>query len=91
MRSGSKEKWLEVHGKEHWTEFYTDYGVTLQKRFFGHFLKGEDTGWAEQPQVLLQVRHPGENFVTRGEDQWPLARTQWTKFHLHPEGHVLST
>ena len=91
MRSGSKEKWLEGHGKEHWTEFYTDYGVTLQKRFFGHFLKGEDTGWAEQSQVLLQVRHPGENFVTRGEDQWPLTRTQWTKFHLHPEGHVLST
>jgi hypothetical protein len=79
-----------MHGKEHWTEFYTDYGVSLQKRFFGHFLKGEDTGWAEQPQVLLQVRHPGENFVARGEEQWPLARTQWTKFHLHPEGHVLS-
>ena len=39
------QKWLEVHGLEHWTEFYTDYGVALQKRFFGHFLKGEDTGW----------------------------------------------
>ena len=40
----SEQKWLEVHGLEHFAEFYTDYGVALQKRFFGHFLKGEDTG-----------------------------------------------
>src|SRR5207249_1303160 len=45
MRAASEEKWLEVHGLEHWTHFYTDYGVGLQKRFFGHFLKGADTGW----------------------------------------------
>ena len=31
----------------------------LQKKFFGHFLKGEETGWDKQPKVLLQVRHPG--------------------------------
>ena len=37
---------------EHWTEYYTDYGVNLQKKFFGHFLKGEDTGWKDQPPVL---------------------------------------
>ena len=65
VRSASREKWLEVHGIEHWTHFYTDYGVGLQKRFFGHFLKGEDTGWMTQPRVLLQVRHPGERFVER--------------------------
>jgi predicted acyl esterase len=89
-RSASKEKWLEMHGKEHWTEFYTDYGIALQKKFFGHFLKGEDTGWSEQPRVLLQVRHPGEKFVERGEDAWPLSSTQWTKFYLDPDGHALS-
>ena len=33
-RVESEQKWLEVHGLEHWTEFYTDYGVKLQKRFF---------------------------------------------------------
>ncbi len=60
---------------------------TLQKKFFGHFLKGEDTGWGKQPKVLLQVRHPGERFVERHESEWPLARTQWTKFYLHPGRH----
>jgi len=80
-----------VHGIEHWTEFYTDYGVNIQKRFFGHFLKGEDAGWSKQPKVMLQVRHPGEKFVERHENEWPLARTQWTKLYLHPEHHLLSS
>ena len=57
-RAASTQKWLEVHGLQHWVEFYTDYGVRLQKRFFGHFLKGEDTGWDAQPPVVLQ-RSPG--------------------------------
>lgn len=81
-RAASEQKWLEVHGIEHWTHFYTDYGLALQKRFFGHFLKGEDTGWDRQPRVLLQVRHPGEVFVARAEQEWPLARTRWTQAYL---------
>ena len=90
VRAAAKEKWLEVHGIEHWTHFYTDYGVNLQKKFFGHFLKGEDTGWDKQPKVQLQVRHPGETFVERHESEWPLARTQWTKLYLDPLDLTLS-
>jgi uncharacterized protein len=91
VRSASDQKWLECHGIEHWTHFYTDYGVGLQKKFFGHFLKGEDTGWDRQPKVLLQVRHPGEKFVERHEDEWPLARTRWTKYYLDAGALALST
>jgi predicted acyl esterase len=90
LAAGSKEKWLEMHGDAHWTHFYTDYGVTMQKKFFGHFLKGEDTGWERQPKVLLQVRHPGERFVAREENEWPLARTQWTKLYLDARSLTLS-
>jgi len=82
VRAATEEKWLEMHGIEHWTHFYTDYGVAIQKKFFGHFLKGEDTGWARQPRVLLQVRHVDGTFVERGEDAWPLPRTRWTRLHL---------
>jgi hypothetical protein len=90
VRSVSDEKWLEVHGIEHWTHFYTDYGMDLQKRFFGYYLKGERNGWDQQPKVQLQVRHP-EKFVERHENEWPLARTQWTKFYLNPADQTLST
>jgi hypothetical protein len=89
--SASKEKWLEVHGGSHWAPFYTDYGVRLQKRFFDFYLKGKANGWDKSPRVLLNVRHPGEKFVQRHENEWPLARTQWTKFYLHPKGDRLST
>jgi predicted acyl esterase len=90
MRAASHQKWLEVHGIQHWTHFYTNYGLALQKRFFGHFLKGEDAGWKSQPKVVLQVRHPGERFVERHESAWPLTGTQWTKLYLNPAEHSLT-
>ena len=87
-RAASRDKWLEAHGLEHWTHFYTDYGRLLQKRFFDYFLKGEKNSWERQPKVQLQVRHV-DRFVERQENEWPLARTQWTKFYLHPAAHQL--
>jgi predicted acyl esterase len=89
LRAGSKQKWLEVHGDTHFTLFYAEYGQALQKRFYDRFLKGEDNGWEQQPKVLLNIRHPGEKFVPRAETEWPLARTQWTKFFLDPTGGTL--
>jgi uncharacterized protein len=89
VQAASEQKWLEVHGIEHWTEFYTDYGVGLQKRFFDFFLKGIDTGWSRQPRVSLQVRHV-DRFVQRAEGEWPLARTQWTRYYLHPQDNELA-
>lgn len=80
-RARSEQKWLELHGIEHWTEYYTDYGVALQREFFDHFLKGEDNGWDRRPPVLLRVRTL-EGFVDRAEEKWPLARTQWTRRYL---------
>ncbi|MDH5423300.1 MAG: CocE/NonD family hydrolase, partial [Acidimicrobiia bacterium] len=89
VRAASEKKWFECHGIEHWTEFYTDYGVNLQKRFFDYYLKGLDNGWQNQPRVQLQVRHV-DKFVERMENEWPLARTQWTKFYLNPADYSLS-
>jgi predicted acyl esterase len=91
VRAASREKWLEAHGIEHWTHFYTDYGRKLQLRFFDYFLKGEKNGWDQQPRVLLQVRHPGEKFVERLGQEWPLARTQWTKLYLDAADASLKT
>ena len=88
--AASTQKWLEAHGGSHWAPFYTDYGVNMQKKFFNHFLKGEQNGWDQEPRVRLQVRHPGEKFVERHETEWPLARTQWTHFYLNPHDMSLS-
>jgi hypothetical protein len=89
VRAASKDKWLEAHGIEHWTHFYTDYGRLLQKRFFDYFLKGEKNGWNRQPRVQLQVRRV-DGFVEHHENAWPIPRTKWTKFHLDPAGQALA-
>ena len=89
VNAASEQKWLEVHGLEHWTEFYTDYGVEIQKRFFGHFLKGEDTGWGEQPPVQVLARRVDGGFEQRSEQGWPIPRTEWTEFHLDPSRAAL--
>ena len=95
LRAASPEKWLEAHGIEHWTHFYTDYGRTLQLRFFDHFLKDEhntsdsQNNWDTQPRVQLQVRHI-DHFEQRAEQEWPLARTRWTRLHLDLADEALS-
>ena len=88
VRAASKQKWLELHGLEHWTHFYTDYGRLLQKRFFDYFLKGIDNGWRNEPRVRLQIRHLG-GFVERMEDEWPIGHTRWTKLYLNPADRSL--
>ena len=90
IRAASKNKWLEMHGLEHWTHFYTDYGVALQKRFFAHFLKGEDNGWDKEQPVRLQIRHP-KGFVERQESSWPIDRTIWQKMYLQDNGQLKET
>ena len=86
-RAASNNKWLEMHGLEHWTEFYTDYGVNLQKRFFNHYLKGANNDWSQQPRVQLQVRYIN-GFKERHENEWPIERTQWTKMYLDADNNL---
>lgn len=85
-----EQKWLEVHGDSHWSLFSTNYGLDLQKRFFDHFLKGAANGWERTAPVLLNVRHVDGRFDRRDEQEWPLARTQWTKFYLDAESGVMA-
>jgi predicted acyl esterase len=89
VRAASAQKWLEIHGLEHWTHFSTNYGLALQKQFFDHFLRRQDNGWDRTPRVRLNIRHV-DGLVVRMEHEWPLARTRWMKLHLDPAQRTLS-
>ncbi len=52
-------------------------------RWFDHWLKDEDTGFMEEPPVYLFVM--GDN-KWRQENEWPLARTNYTRYYLHSGG-----
>jgi predicted acyl esterase len=83
VNAASPDKWLELHGGEHWASFSTQAGVALQQRFFDRFLKDEENGWeTSQPRVLVNVPRVDGTFVQRGESEWPLARTDWTTVYL---------
>lgn len=57
-------------------------------RWYDQFLKGMDTGVLDGPPIQLWV--PGDN-VWRGEYEWPLARTQFSTWHLDSSrGGILS-
>ncbi|MSP13597.1 MAG: CocE/NonD family hydrolase [Chloroflexi bacterium] len=59
----------------------------LQLKFFGKYLKGEDTGLDQDMPVRLFVM--GEN-RWRDEPDWPLARAQYTPWYIHSEGFASS-
>ncbi len=59
--------------------------VSLQVRWFDHFLKGIDTGMLNEAPIKLFVM--GAN-VWRDEQEWPLARAMNTRYYLHSNGHA---
>jgi predicted acyl esterase len=52
-------------------------------RWYDYWLKGIDTGIMDEPPIKLFVM--GIN-KWKFENEWPLARTNWTKYYLHPAG-----
>ena len=85
LQASSKNKWLFAHIGTHFESFYLPHYVEIQKRFFNHFLKGQDNGWGDEPQVQLAIRQVNDTAIIRKEREWPLARTQWTPYFLDAE------
>jgi putative CocE/NonD family hydrolase len=56
-------------------------------RWFEHWLKGVDNGVTARPKLQLYVM--GKN-QWRDESEWPLARTQFTRYYLRSDGKANS-
>ena len=54
-------------------------------RWFDYWLKGTDNGVSKESPVRIFIM--GAN-VWRDENEWPMARTQWTKYYLHSNGRA---
>lgn len=96
--AGSKFKYLRMITGRHDLPFYYDEEVEIQRSFLDAFLKGEDRdGWSQEgkvPSVSLVLRKGNVGFNNaeaekayprREETEWPIARTQYTRFHLTPD------
>ncbi len=82
MRAASKHKKLRIHTGSHVHPFYRDEARADQLRFFDYWLKGIDNGVMDEPPVKLAIRYGADKVEWRNENEWPLARTQWTKFYF---------
>ena len=82
MRAASKHKKLRIHNGSHVHPFYTEEGKRDQLRFLDYWLKGIDNGVMDEPPVKLAIRKGKDEIEWRHEHEWPLARTQWTKFYF---------
>lgn len=57
----------------------------LELRWFDYWLKGIDNGIVAEPPLRLFIMGVNQ---WRDEWEWPLARTEWQKWHLHSGGHA---
>lgn len=96
--AGSKLKYLRFITGRHDLPFYYHEEVEIQRSFMDAFLKGEDrAGWSvpgKLPAVDMVVRkgdlgfndaEKEKAFPRREELEWPIARTQYTRWYLTPD------
>jgi predicted acyl esterase len=84
MNAASKVRKLRIHTGTHFHPFHSEEGRMDQLRWMDYWLKGIDTGILDEPPVKLEIRSGGSTrpYSFRFENEWPLARTQWTKLYL---------
>jgi predicted acyl esterase len=95
--AGSEFKYLRMITGRHDLPFYYDEEVEVQRSFLDAFLKDDDrVGWSVKgklPPVDMVLRkgdvgfdnaEAEKGYERRTENEWPIARTRYTKFYLTP-------
>ncbi|MEM1448816.1 MAG: CocE/NonD family hydrolase [Planctomycetota bacterium] len=84
MKAKSKHKWVYTHRTGKWDAYYSTEVQELTRNFMDCFLKGDSSsGFLDTPRVRLEVRSSREDIHdVRHENEWPLARTEYTRLYL---------
>jgi predicted acyl esterase len=91
-RMGSKDKWLRIHNSQEWPDYYDEANREDLRRFFDHYLKGEDNGWEQTPRVRYAVLDlEGGDQVNLPADQFPPQGVAYTKYYLDGRSRTLRT
>jgi predicted acyl esterase len=96
--AGSPLKYLRFITGRHDLPFYYHEEAEVQRSFLDAFLKGDDReGWSipgklPPVSVILRKGDVGFNdaqaekvYERRNENEWPIARTQYTPYYLRPD------
>lgn len=90
-RIASPQKWLRIHNKMEWPDYYDDANERDLLRFFDHFLKGEDNGWDTTPPVRYSlIDFEGGDVVNRPAPHFPPPEVTNVRFYLDTSSTGLS-
>jgi len=91
-RIASEEKWLRIHNSQEWPDYYDEANVEDLRRFFDHYLKGEDNGWEQTPRVRYSVLdlEGGDQVAVPGAS-FPPAGVESVKYYLDGSTRTLVT
>ncbi len=68
----SENKWLEIHGRKKWEEYYSEDAQKRQLQFFDQFLNEEDSGMLAVPTVSYELRSGYYEGETKTSPVWPI-------------------
>jgi uncharacterized protein len=90
-RIASADKWLRVHNSQEWPDYYDQDNQDDLLRFFDRYLKDEQNGWEQTPQVRYSVLDlEGGDRVLVGADQFPPTDVASTKFYFDGRSRTLA-
>jgi putative CocE/NonD family hydrolase len=87
IKAKSEHKWVYTHRTGKWDAYYSREVQEMTRNFMDCFLKGDSSsGFLDIPSVRLEVRsNLKEIHEVRHEDEWPIARTDYTRLYLTEE------
>jgi uncharacterized protein len=71
---------LSEAGIHYWA--YTKEAIESHVAFFDYWLKGIDNGIMNGPPINMMVRTGYGAYYWQDENEWPISRTQYTKYYL---------
>ena len=91
-RLASGDRWLRIHNTQEWPDYYDEANVEDLRRFFDHYLRGEDNGWEQTPRVRYSVLDlEGGDRVGVPADCFPPADVTSTRYYLDGRTRTLTT
>ena len=90
-RIASKEKWLRIHNRQEWPDYYEEPNLQDLRRFFDHYLKGESNGWQDTPRVRYSVLDlEGNGRILQPASEFPPEDVTNAKYYLDGASRTLS-
>ncbi len=91
-RMKSKNKWIRLHREFEWADYNRPENKYDLYLFFERYLKNVRNGWELTPKVRVEVTDAYDfDYVTnRPENEWPLARTKYTRLYLDAASKTLA-